>query len=94
VQVKSAYKSKYVFFPKSRFDVERRNLLLAVIPFVDSQAPVIYLIPAQAWSAPDSLLVSRDYEGKKSAPEWGLQLSRKNLPLLSPYAFERVVGTL
>jgi hypothetical protein len=94
IQVKSAYKSKYIFFPKSTFDVERSNLLVAVIPFVDSEAPALYLIPARAWKTPNSLLVSRDYEGKKSAPEWGLQLSKRNLPLLSPYAFERVVDTL
>jgi hypothetical protein len=94
VQVKSVYKSKYIFFPKSTFDFERANLLVAVVPFVDSEAPVLYLIPAQAWKAPSSLLVSRDYEGRMSAPEWGLQFSRKNMPLLSPYACELVVGTL
>jgi hypothetical protein len=94
VQVKSVYKSKYIYFAKSAFDIEQPNLLVAVIPFVDGEAPIIYLIPAQSWKAPNSLLVSRDYEGKVSAPEWGLQLSRKNMVLLSPYAFELIVSAL
>jgi len=32
------------------------------------------LIPATAWSTPVSPLVDRDYEGKKSAPEYGLNI--------------------
>ena len=94
VQVKSVYKSKYIYFVKSAFDIQQANLLVAVVPFVNGEAPTIYLIPAQAWKAPNSLLVSRDFEGKASAAEWGLQLSRKNIPLLSRYAFELVVGAL
>jgi hypothetical protein len=34
------------------------------------ESPSLYLIPFIAWNQPDSLLVSRDYEGKKSKPEW------------------------
>jgi hypothetical protein len=34
---------------------------------------------------------SHDYEGKKSKPEWGLNLSKRNLPLLSHFAFDDVV---
>jgi hypothetical protein len=94
VQVKSVYKSKYIFFLKSAFDIQRANLLVAVVRFVNGEAPIIYLIPAQAWKSPNGLLVSRDYEGKLCAPEWGVQLSQKNIPLLSPYDFELVVGTL
>ena len=94
VQVKSVYRSKYIYFAKSAFDIQQADLFVAVVPFSDGEAPVIYLIPALAWKTPNSLLVSRDYEGKASAPEWGLQLSKKNMPLLAPFAFELVVGTL
>jgi hypothetical protein len=37
---------------------------------------------------------SRDYEGKKSKPEWGLNLSRRTIPLLEQYRFERNVSLL
>lgn len=96
VQVKSVYKSKYIFFPKSKFETDRANLLVAVVLFVASEVPSIYLIPVQAWKTPNSLFVSRDFseDGRKSTPEWGIQLSKKNMPLLSHYAFELRVGTL
>jgi hypothetical protein len=94
VQVKSVFKSKYIYFAKSAFDIQQANLLAAVVPFVDGHAPSIYLIRAQEWKSPNGLLVSRDFEGRGSPPEWGLQLATKNMTLLSPYAFEQVVGTL
>jgi hypothetical protein len=56
--------------------------------------PKIYLIPSSVWSKPNNLFVSRDYEGKKSKPEWGLNLSKKNLPLLTQFEFEKVVQGL
>ena len=94
VQVKSKYKTMYCYFAKSVFDIQRDNLLAALVHFVDNEAPTLYLIPAVTWKTPNDLFVSRDYPGKKSTPEWGLQLSKKNMPLLAPYAFELIVGTL
>jgi len=38
--------------------------------------------------------VERNYEGKKSAPECGLNISMKNLPLLEPYRFESQLPAL
>lgn len=34
------------------------------------------------------------YEGKKSKPEWGVNISRKNMSLLHPFAFDTTVKTL
>jgi hypothetical protein len=93
-QVKSVYKSSYIFFAKSKFDISRNNLMAAVVVFTDNQAPSLYLLKGALWRAPNSLLVSRDYVGKKSPPEWGMQLSKKNEALLTPYTFDKVVGTL
>jgi hypothetical protein len=47
--------------------------------------------PINAWNQPDSLPVSRDYEGKKSRPEWGLNILEKNLPLLERFRVDEVV---
>ena len=93
IQVKSAYKTNYVFFQKDKFSL-RPSLLTAFVLLVDGSAPELYLIPSQAWKSPSPLLVSRDYEGKKSKPEWGLTLSKKNRPLLSMYAFEKTIAKL
>ena len=93
VQVKSVRGMNYVFFPKDKF-VLADNLWAAVVIFLEGELPRLYLIPATVWRTPTALLVSRDYEGKKSKPEWGLNLSKKNLPLLEPYAFDRQIGRL
>jgi hypothetical protein len=93
VQVKSARGANYIFIQKDKFNL-RKNLLASVVLFEESKTPKIYLIPSSEWSNPNSLLVSRDYEGKKSKPEWGLNISKKNLDLLSKFEFENVIDTL
>ena len=93
VQVKSIRGMNYILLPKDKFSL-RDNLLAAVVLFFEGEPPQLYLIPATAWREPNALLVSRDYEGKKSKPEWGLNLSRKNLPLLTQFAFDEVVQRL
>jgi hypothetical protein len=93
IQVKSSRNLNYIFFPKDKFDL-RDNLLAAVVLFIDGEAPQLYLIPSTAWSEPNALLVSRDYEGKKSKPEWGLNLSQKNLPLLAKFSLDIAVRGL
>ena len=92
VQVKSVRGLNYIFFRKDKFRL-RPNLLAAIILFFQGEAPQFYLIPSTAWRKPNALLVSHDYEGKKSPPEWGMNLSQRNLPLLDPYAFEKVILT-
>ena len=40
------------------------------------------------------LLVSRDYEGGASDPEWGINLSKKNMKLLDRYQLEESIRSL
>ena len=93
IQVKSSRSLHYIFFPKDKFDL-RENLLAVVVIFVEDKDPQLYLIPSMAWSEPNALFVSRNYEGKKSKPEWGLNLSQKNLPLLAEFSFDKAVQRL
>ena len=93
IQVKSVRGLNYIFFPKDKFNL-RENLLAAIVVFFEGKPPKIYLIPSTEWSKPNNLFVSRDYEGEKSEPEWGLNLSRKNLPLLEQFEFDKIVQNL
>ena len=93
IQVKSARNLTYIFFPKDKF-VLSENLIAAIVLFTDNQLPALYLVPSKVWNAPNALFADRNYEGKKSPPEWGLNLSQRNLSILSPYTFEDVVKTL
>ncbi len=90
VQVKSTRKMNYVFIRKDKL-VLRENLLVAVALFENERLPNLYLIPATRWQQPDGLFVDRDYEGLKSKPEWGLNLSRRNLGSLEKYEFEHII---
>ncbi|MDD5296248.1 MAG: hypothetical protein PHU46_04985 [Rhodocyclaceae bacterium] len=93
VQVKSLRSLGYIFAHKEKFAL-RENLLMAVALFSEGKQPNLFLVPATAWLAPSELLVSRDYEGRKSKPEWGVNVSRKNMPALDQYGFENVVSQL
>jgi hypothetical protein len=40
---------------------------------------------------PNGVFVERNYEGLKSKPEWGLNISSKNMAMLQEHAFEKTV---
>src|SRR5262249_47901502 len=93
VQVKSVRQSSYVFMQKAKFPISSYRLL-ALVLLDEDQPPDLYLIPATAWLTPNALLVSRDYEGLKSKPEWGVQLSGRTRPLLDAYRFDAAIEIL
>ncbi|WP_219587809.1 hypothetical protein, partial [Vibrio parahaemolyticus] len=65
--------------------------LLALAVLKEGIAPKLYLIPSTVWNEPNSLFVSRDYEGRQSKPEWGLNLSGRTLPMLEDYEIEKTI---
>ena len=93
VQVKSVRDFNYIFFVKDKFKPDP-HLLAVIVIFQQLQLPTLYLIPSIAWLEPDALLVSRDYEGKKSKPEWGINFSVKNQPRLDQFLFSKMAGRL
>jgi hypothetical protein len=93
VQVKSVRGYNYIFIPKSKFPIVPHRLV-AVVVLHAGREPELYLIPMTAWLTPSALLASRDYTGLKSDPEWGINISRKNQPLLETFKFENVVARL
>lgn len=91
IQVKSIRQTNYVFMQKGKWNIDNPNTYLALLLFEDERLPKAYLIPATAWKAPNSLLCDKDYEGLKSKPEYGLNISKKNMTLLELYKFEEVL---
>lgn len=90
IQVKSIRGRNYIFFPKSKF-MPRENLFAAVAVFIEGEPPHLFLIPSIHWLYPNSLLVERDYKGLRSPPEWGLNISAKNWPVLDSYRIEKTI---
>ncbi|WP_246579010.1 DUF4365 domain-containing protein [Clostridium algidicarnis] len=73
IQVKSKTEKGYVFMQKSKFDINNKNLYLALLIFRQGKIPDIFLIPSEVWKVPNEVFVDRKYDkpGQKSAPEWG-----------------------
>ncbi|MNG15389.1 hypothetical protein D3C84_992110 [compost metagenome] len=83
----------YVFMRKDKFRIDD-NLYLALGLLFEGQVPQLYLVPSTVWASPDSVFVDRNYNGLKSAPEWGLNISQKNMAAIGLYRFDRMVERL
>lgn len=83
----------YRFFTKDSFD-PADTLLAALVLLEEGRQPSAFLIPSIAWREPTPLLRDRDYEGKASAPEWGIQISGKSRPFLEEFSFAQQVRSL
>lgn len=95
IQVKSLRSHGYVFMPKSKFS-PHENLYLALGLLFESQPPRLYLIPSTVWKQPNTTFVERNYEapGLKSKPEWGINVSQRNIAEIEAFAFRSVVEQL
>ena len=93
IQVKSVRSTGYVFMQKEKFKLNK-NLFLALAIFNQDEQPNLYLIPSTVWEKPDSVFVDRNYENLKSKPEWGINISNKNIPSLEKFCFEKTVSDL
>jgi len=93
VKVKSSRDFRYNYILKKHMK-PHGSLIVGFVHFVTGEDPHLYLIRSTEWLTPSDLLRSRDYPGLASDPEYGLQLSRKNVPLLEQYSFDRIVSTL
>lgn len=92
-QVKSVRdKTNYVFMRKTCFDIDDLSLYLILIILKVGEHPDMYMIPASAWNNKESkLLVYHAYEGKKSAPEYGVNISAKNQQELEQYKLDKML---
>jgi len=94
VQVKSTRLLKnYIFITKDKFRL-RPNLVAAIVLFSEGKPAESYLIPSLSWETPNGLLVSRDYKGGKSKPDYGVNLSGKTSKLFEEYQFDKAVQKL
>lgn len=84
--------SQYVFMRKEYFNVEDDAMFLILILLVDGEEPDMYIIPASAWRQESQVFVSHDYEGKKSKPEYGVNVSKKNMLELAEYRLENMLS--
>ena len=95
VQVKSLRDDGYVFMQKTKL-APKPGPYVALGLLFENEEPKLYLIPATVWLQPNNVFVDRNYDAPelKSKPEGGINVSRKNMPLIEHYSFEGVVNRL
>lgn len=93
-QVKSILRTDYVYMTKRQWDITDNSLFLFLMIFEQNQQPQPFIIPATAWQKPNDLMKVRDYDGLKSEPEYGMNLSQKNRYLLEQYRLDIVIKKL
>lgn len=93
VKVRSVRGRNYIYFQKEKF-ILRPSLYAVLAIYNQNELPELFMIPSLAWLQPDALLVSYDYVGKKSKPEWGVNLSEKNQEILERFQFARMIPEL
>lgn len=84
--------SQYVFMMKEYFNIEDDAMFLLLMLLIDGEHPDMYIIPTSAWRQKSSVFVSHDYEGKKSKPDYGVNVSRKNMPELEKYHIKNMLS--
>lgn len=89
IQVKSArlVGTRYVYMKKRDFNISDSGLYLFLTLFKDGELPKAYMIPASVWNdcSGSSLFV---YHGNYAVPEYGVNLSDKNMTELEKYSIE------
>ncbi len=103
VQVKSfrleaGKATPYVFLQKTKFEIHP-SLLLVLVQFELDKSPILYLVRSCVGddpNHPNPVFEDRKYDkGQKSAPEWGLTMSKKKLEMLGQdWLFNDVVESL
>lgn len=98
VQVKSlrANTSSYTFVQKNKNKLDA-NHLICFVYFVDDKHPDCYVIPSTVFIEAEgepkgsTPFVSRNYTDLKSPPEYGINVSEKNLVKLQEYRAEKIL---
>ena len=97
IQVKSLQADTgYVFMKERHFDIADKGLYLCLLIFEQGQLPDLYLIPAFDWNQENDLLKYHKYDkpGQTSEPEYGVNISKKNMHLLDKYKFDNKISEL
>ena len=90
IQVKSIKRPTSSIFitKKGEWETDKlnKNLFLCVVIFENYKSPEIFLIPSTVWLNQNNIFKDRKYEnGQSSKPEWGINISKKNMIELKEY---------
>lgn len=84
----------YIKIKKKDVDIDDESLFISTILFYDTGISDIFLIPAADLENDNDLFRNRDYHNLKSTPEWGLNVTEKNMDILNQYKISKVLEKL
>ncbi|WP_156028312.1 hypothetical protein [Candidatus Solirubrobacter pratensis] len=76
----------YAFWTKRRLQPAGHRFV-ALVLLAEEPEPRLYLVPSDEWLDASPPLTDRDYEGKASEPEYGIEIGRSSLTSLRRYAW-------
>jgi hypothetical protein len=76
----------YAFWTKRRLQPAPHRF--AVVVLFDTEEAQLYLIPSTEWDDASAPLTDRDYEGRASEPEYGIDLGDSSLASLRRYSWD------
>ena len=90
-----AYNGNYTFIAKTQLPELKDDIFVAIVWWNNEKPESIYLIPTTEWNNKNSnIFVEKNYNGLKSKPEWGINLSDNKKEQLDPYEISAVIGNL
>lgn len=82
-----------MFIQKDKFIISKTSYIALVI-LKENQIPKLYIIPSTVWNNPNKIFVDKNYNGLESKPEYGINISQKNMDIIEGYSFNRIVNNL
>jgi hypothetical protein len=76
----------YAFWTKRRLRPEQHRFA-ALVLLGESPEPALYTVPSEEWLDARPPLTNRDYRGKQSEPEYGIEIGPSSLASLRRYAW-------
>jgi len=79
----------YAYWEQARLDLSD-DRVAAIVLLADDDDPRVYLVPTTDFADPhpEAPLVNREHANTRSAPEYGILLSRAQLPALARYGWD------
>lgn len=95
-KVKSIRKpnTRYIKIKKKDVDIKDESLFIAAILFYSDDTSKVFLIPVIDLTKDNDLFRNRDYLKMKSTPEWGLNITEKNMNILNQYEIGKMLKIL
>lgn len=96
IKVSTRNNLEYVFFQKEKMPIRDNIFVMLVLLKEEGRKSNSYLIPSTVWRNPNGVFKNANYDerGLKTKPEWGINISERNLSEIEQYRFNKIILTM